>query len=185
MNKLTVVLDLHQTLVYTIKCKAQQHSNNQHQTTLKTTTSTILPSSSFIIMIDNEQYCVYKRPGLDKFLLLASQAFNLVCFTSSRYEHANAILDVLDSTKTIFQQRLFRQHCVPSPWFPGTFAKDLTILNTPMNRVVLVDDSYDSFFQVYNAGTLLFSTIQSMLRKNFILMTNFYYVNIYLLCFFY
>jgi RNA polymerase II subunit A small phosphatase-like protein len=156
MDKLTVVFDLDQTLVFVINLSRVQQ---QQQHTYLTT------SSSFIVNIKDEQYWVLKRPGLDEFLKLASQVFQLVCFTASCYEYANTILDVLDPTGTIFHQRFFRHHCVSSPWFPGAAAKDLTILkNVSLNRVVSVYDLYESFIQMYNASKfLLFEILNKQL----------------------
>jgi RNA polymerase II subunit A small phosphatase-like protein len=148
MDKLTVVLDLDQTLVYVIKLtRVQQQQQHTYITT----------PSSFIVNIKDKHYRVLKRPGLDEFLKLASQVFHIVCFTASRYDYANTILDVLDPTGTLFHQRFFRHHCVFSPWFLGAVAKDLTILNVSLNRVVLVDDLYESFIQIYNASKFLYS----------------------------
>jgi RNA polymerase II subunit A small phosphatase-like protein len=154
MDKLTVVLDLDQTLVYVIKLTRVQQQQHTYHTT----------PSSFTVNIKDEHYWVLKRPGLDEFLTLPSQVFQLVCFTASCYEYANTILEVLDPTGTIFHQRFFRHHCVSSPWFPGAAAKDLTILNISLNRVVLVDDLYQSFIQIYNASKfLLFENLNKQL----------------------
>jgi TFIIF-interacting CTD phosphatase-like protein len=157
MDKLTVVLDLDQTLVYVINLTRVQQQQLYQSTTFAIDKSTHTTPSSFIVNIKDKHYRVLKRPGLDEFLKLASQVFHIVCFAASCYDYANTILDVLDPTGTIFHQRFFRHHCVSSPWFLGAVAKDLTILNVSLNRVVLVDDLYESFIQMHNASRFLYS----------------------------
>jgi Dullard-like phosphatase family protein len=143
-NKLTVVLDLDETLIHSFLLteKIQQQQ--------ATSTNCPSPLSFDVILGPDVKIRVNKRPGLDQFLKWASQRFDLVCFTASRHDYANPILDVLDPDGTIFQRRLFRQHCSPSPLFPAAFTKDLSILGIPMERVVLVDNSLHCFSQISN-----------------------------------
>jgi TFIIF-interacting CTD phosphatase-like protein len=102
MDKLTVVLDLDQTLVYVINLTRIQQQQLYQSTTFAIDKSTLTTPSSFIVNIKDKHYRVLKRPGLDEFLKLTSQVFHIVCFTASGYEYANTILDILDSTGTIF-----------------------------------------------------------------------------------
>jgi TFIIF-interacting CTD phosphatase-like protein len=77
---------------------------------------------------DGAKLRVNVRPGLDTFLPLVAQNFELVLFTASVPIYADAILDVLDPNGTMFKHRLYRQHCTQPPELQGLFAKDLKVL---------------------------------------------------------
>jgi Dullard-like phosphatase family protein len=152
-DKLTVVLDLDETLIHSILLTnnieeellldQQHHCQQQDQTLLLSSTSSsfLTYPEFFDISVEGTSIRINKRPGLDQFLQWASQRFDLICFTASKSIYANAILNVLDPNGTIFQRRLFREHCIHSAQFPGVFVKDLQILNKPFERVILIDDS--------------------------------------------
>jgi len=58
-----------------------------------------------------QQYVyVQKRPFLNEFLELLSRDFNIVIYTSSEKEYADAILDNLDKYK-IINKRYYRADC--------------------------------------------------------------------------
>ena len=86
MTKLTVCLDLDNTLVYS------------------TISAPII--SDFIIRVDNEVIYVTKRPLLDAFLSGLSQMADLYLFTSSKEEYATQILENIDPFDIYFKKVL-------------------------------------------------------------------------------
>ena len=74
----------------------------------------------------------------------------MVVFTASHQTYADAILDYLDPEGTLFQFRMYRQHCVQTP--EGYYVKDLRVIrNRQMKDMVIVDNSVYSFaYQIDN-----------------------------------
>lgn len=129
-GKLTVVLDLDETLV---------HSVFEHDPLAieKMETSGLA------------NFWTQKRPYLDDFLSEASKKYELIVYTAGSEDYAKVVLNFLDPHQSIFRYTLFRQHCFQLS--PSQFVKDLRILNRDLSRVVLVDDSLHSFwFQCEN-----------------------------------
>jgi CTD small phosphatase-like protein 2 len=56
-----------------------------------------------------------------------ARKFEIIVFTASQQEYADAILDELDPEKEIFQHRLYRHHC----WVLENqmHVKDIRIIN--------------------------------------------------------
>jgi CTD small phosphatase-like protein 2 len=66
------------------------------------------------------------RPYLLETLIEANKVMQVVVFTASHQVYADAILNYIDPENTLFQHRLYRQHCVLSP--EGYYIKDLRII---------------------------------------------------------
>jgi len=131
-GKRTLVLDLDETLV---------HSSFKP-----------VPNPDFIISIEleNVMHKVYvrKRPGVDHFLKMVGERYEVVIFTASLAKYADPLLDILDP-KRVCSARLFRESCV---LHYGNYVKDLTHLGRPIEQVVIVDNSPFSYmFQPENA----------------------------------
>jgi Dullard-like phosphatase family protein len=91
-------------------------------------------------------YTCMKRPGVEEFLLEMSKHFILIPWTAGTEEYAAPILDWLDPDGSLFKFRLYRQHCVTNDG-GKSFVKDLTKLNIPLSRVLILDNyprSYQS-----------------------------------------
>jgi TFIIF-interacting CTD phosphatase-like protein len=173
-SRLTVVLDLNETLIHStilqiynidfhtlpeeqqLLLLQQQAHHHQQQNTINHT------NDFFDLTFQDIQLRIHKRPGLDSFLTWASQRFDLICFTASKSEYADAILNVLDPSGTIFKQRFSRNHCIASTMFSGAPAKDLTILNRPLERTIFIDDSIYSIVE-----TQLFNHSMFFLTLNY------------------
>ena len=86
---------------------------------------------------------------------LLSESFELMVFTASSSQYANAILNYLDPNYEIFQHRLYREHCVLTE--QGYYVKDLRIIgNRFLQDIVLVDNCSCSFgFQPDNGIPIL------------------------------
>lgn len=87
------------------------------------------------------QVYVRKRPGVDHFLRMTAQKFELVIFTASLAKYADPLLDVLDPDRLI-SARLFRESCVQHY---GNYVKDLTHLGRPMAHTLIIDNSPFSY----------------------------------------
>ena len=95
------------------------------------------------ITIDAVQYDVYiqKRPFLDEFLAEIMPLFYVVIFTASLGPYANPIIDkILPQLPP--PQRLFRESCTYSN---GMYVKDLEMFNSPLNKIIIVDNNPCSF----------------------------------------
>jgi RNA polymerase II subunit A small phosphatase-like protein len=125
-GKLTVVLDIDETLVHTSRRQQSQVSQD-----------------AFQIKVFGETLTVFKRPNLDRFLKMASERFELISYTAGREEYSQIVLKHIDPDGTIFKHRLFRQHCARVN--KDTFVKDLSIVNRCPSRLVLVDNTLNNF----------------------------------------
>ncbi|KAK2466173.1 hypothetical protein APHAL10511_001815 [Amanita phalloides] len=88
-------------------------------------------------------YHVYKRPFVDFFLRTVSGWYTLVIFTASMQEYADPVIDWLDAGRGILAQRFFRDSCTQLP--NGSYTKDLSVVDSDLSRVCLVDNSPISY----------------------------------------
>jgi Dullard-like phosphatase family protein len=137
-GKLTVVLDLDETLIHS-RLPRNLHDLRQEE---ERKDDTEAYSDCFEVVVFSETFRVNKRPGLDLFLQEASKQYELVCFTAGIQEYAEALMDGIDPDKKYFRYRLFRQHCLQ---IGSNFVKDLRVVNRKPERVVLVDNNAFSF----------------------------------------
>ncbi|KAI8048867.1 NLI interacting factor-like phosphatase-domain-containing protein [Syncephalis plumigaleata] len=122
----TLVLDLDETLVH-----ADQHGGSRVDHVVE------------VVMDGYAQlYFIGKRPHTDYFLRKVSQWYELVIFTASLPEYADPVIDWLDPEARYFKRRLFRSACTPRGF---SFAKDLTLAQADLSRVILVDNSPASY----------------------------------------
>ncbi|KAL3795192.1 hypothetical protein ACHAWO_005364 [Cyclotella atomus] len=77
-----------------------------------------------------------KRPGVDKFLSTLAQYYEIVIFTPSPDGLAGPVLDSLDS-KGYVMHRLHRE---ATHYHNGVHCKDLSWLNRPLRKIVVLDD---------------------------------------------
>ncbi|TFY83222.1 hypothetical protein EWM64_g784 [Hericium alpestre] len=77
-----------------------------------------------------------KRPGVDYFLAYLSQFYEVVIFTTQHDYTAAPVLDKLDPYNFFITYRLYRQGTRASEKGP---VKDLTYLNRPLDKVILLD----------------------------------------------
>ncbi|CAE6458059.1 unnamed protein product [Rhizoctonia solani] len=88
-------------------------------------------------------YHVYKRPFVDFFLRKVSSWYTLVIFTASMPEYADPVIDWLDAGRGMFSRRFFRESCTHLP--NGGYSKDLSIIDSDLSRVCLIDNSPASY----------------------------------------
>jgi len=124
-DKKCLVLDLDETLV---------HSSFR-----------VVPNVDFVIpvTVDSTVHSVYvaKRPHVDQFLKDMAEHYELVIYTASLNKYADPLLDLLDPHRVI-AHRLFREHCV---YYEGHYVKDLRLLNRPLSKTIIVDNSPNSY----------------------------------------
>jgi Dullard-like phosphatase family protein len=137
-GKLTVVLDLDETLIHSKLPRGLQDLRQEEERKEE-----LEPYHDFFeVVVFSETFRVHKRPGLDKFLEEASQQYELICFTAGIQEYAEVLMDAIDPDKKYFRHRLFRNHCVQ---VGNSFVKDLRVVNRRLERTVLVDNNAFSF----------------------------------------
>lgn len=130
--KLTVVLDLDETLVHAELLKKEGFED--------------------VITLDNGgsllDVFVGRRPYLMEFLARASELFEIVAFTASHSSYADQLMTRLDPERRFLRYRLSRETCV---MHSGLFVKDLRCLGRDLRHVVLVDNNPFSYmFQPFN-----------------------------------
>ncbi|KAL3797196.1 hypothetical protein ACHAW5_006058 [Stephanodiscus triporus] len=88
-----------------------------------------------------------KRPGVDKFLALMAQYYEIVLWTPSTDGIAAPVVDSLDS-KGYVMHRLFRDS---TNYHNGVHCKDLSWLNRPLRKIIALDDDPEALkFQPEN-----------------------------------
>lgn len=97
---------------------------------------------------------VFIRPGLSSFLETVSDKFEIVVFTASMKEYADAVLNMLDPENKIFKQRFYRNNCICVK--NRVFIKDLRIFaNRKPENIIIVDNSLYSFTNQISNGVLI------------------------------
>lgn len=90
-----------------------------------------------------EKVGVCIRPFAHKFLQKLSQKFEVVLFSASREDYAEKVLSVLDPSKSVIKECLFRQNCVP---YKGICMKDFGVIdNRKKEDLIMVDNQLFSF----------------------------------------
>ncbi|CAO3683191.1 unnamed protein product [Umbelopsis ramanniana] len=131
-NKKCLVLDLDETLIHS---SFKFISNPDY----------IVP-----VEIENQYHNVYvlKRPGVDEFLKIMGQLYEIVVFTASVAKYADPVLDILDIHKVI-SHRLCRDSCYNHK---GNYVKDLSQLGRDLASTLILDNSPASYiFHTSNA----------------------------------
>jgi RNA polymerase II subunit A small phosphatase-like protein len=125
LPKMSVVLDLDETLVHANFCPPKRYD------------------FTIDVPCDGQTITVYiqKRPGVDEFIRTVAREFDVFIYTASHISYA---LPVMQSILPCFpaERILWRGHC---RLVKGFIVKDLSIFNRDLARVVLVDNSPQSF----------------------------------------
>lgn len=94
------------------------------------------------------------RPYALSFLKKAKKNFQIIAFTASEKSYADAILDEIDPDYQYISHRLYREHCVKLQ--NRVYAKDLSIINRDLSKMILVDNSPLSYlYQIENGVPIL------------------------------
>jgi TFIIF-interacting CTD phosphatase-like protein len=88
------------------------------------------------------------RTDMRKMLRRLVKDFELILFTSSTSEYANAAIDYIEGREQFFQYRLTKDDCVPVPQF-NFHVKDLRVLTFQQTRdlkdVIIIDNQLSNF----------------------------------------
>ena len=122
----TLVLDLDETLVH---CSVEPVAS---------------PDFIFPVSYDGSDFRVhaYRRPHLHAFLKSVSGMFEVVLFTASLSQYAEALMNIMDPNHEIFSYSLYRNSCVQGF---GSFIKDLSLLGRDLAKTVIIDNSPQAF----------------------------------------
>ena len=150
--KLTVVLDLDETLVHSIFHNGADSLYRQHENRQKSVRSDRV-QSFHLKLADGDAVTVNKRPKLAAFLKAMQEEFHAQVFTAALSCYAEPVLNRLDPKRSIFKRRLYREGCTPTG--TGAFAKDLSLHFKDLSRVVLVDNNPVSLMRQPDNGLLV------------------------------
>lgn len=145
VNKLTVVLDLDETLVCAYESSGLPHFLHAQ--------STQLGIESFdlqCISVDKDgegkhkinHVTVFERPGLQEFLTRTSEFAELVLFTAGLEGYARPLVDKIDPERRI-SARLYRPATVNTKY--REHVKDLSLIGRDLHRTVIIDNNPFSF----------------------------------------
>ena len=117
----TLVLDLDETLVHS---QFNQIKNADY----------IIP-----VEIDGHVTNIYvkQRQGVDNFLKVMSQYYELIIFTASVSKYADPLIDLIDKNK-LCHTRLFRESCT---FINNVYTKDLSRIGRHSKDTVILDNS--------------------------------------------
>jgi len=136
-GKLTVVLDIDETLIHTDTVGQFDEKFKYNGEEKKAKTGDIT-DDLFHLELDDFKVKVFRRPHLDWFLKEASSKFELVTFTAGVKMYGTGVLNKIDPEESLIQHRFFRHNCTP---IGNSYTKDLSHLGRPLSRVVLVDNN--------------------------------------------
>ena len=151
-NKKLLIIDIDETLVHSDIDFTLKEKNKTYDTILhfNSEDETNIPIPLII------------RPGTKKFLDFAVKEFELVVFTASEKQYADAIVDYIEKDKKYFKMRLYRDHCLFIE--PGLYIKDLRIFSDfkKLEDIIILDNSLFSFTNQLNNGILITSFFDDM-----------------------
>ncbi|KAJ1879640.1 hypothetical protein LPJ57_002720 [Coemansia sp. RSA 486] len=95
------------------------------------------------VVLEGQEHNVYvvKRPGVDEFMRIMGQYYEIVVFTASLSMYADPVLDLLDNGMFV-HHRLFRESC---NLYNGNYVKDLSRLGRNIADSIIIDNSPASY----------------------------------------
>ena len=99
---------------------------------------------------------MHLRPGLENFLGVIKEYYEIIVFTSGTREYADMVLDVIEhkKQKKYFTGRLYREHTTK---IGKKYIKDLSKLGRELSRTLIVDNLPQSFKFQHENGILISS----------------------------
>ena len=137
-KKKTLVLDLDETLVHSQFFEFS------------------IPSDITIkIEIEKEIYDIHVlvRPGVEKFIEIMKDYYEIIIFTASISKYADILMNIIDPNNYC-PYRLFREHC---SFINNNYVKDLTKLGRNLKDIIIVDNSPLSYSFHPNNGLPILS----------------------------
>lgn len=104
-----------------------------------------------------ETVWIKERPGLQRFLDKMSEKYEIVVFTAGIQQYGIKVIKRIDPKRKIrfMLDRRFCRSVGLSQNNHEIFTKDLSLLGRNMNKIVLIDDRYYSFFLNESSGILI------------------------------
>ena len=131
-NKISIVLDLDETLVHSSFVQIPE------------------PDFTFNLNAVPQSVPVYVliRPHAKEFIQLLAQKFELIIFTAANQTYADYVVDQIDP-KHLISYKLYKESCSD---LNGATVKDLSLLNRELKKLIIVDNSkMASLLHPYNA----------------------------------
>ena len=101
---------------------------------------------------------IFLRPHIKECLKKLKEHYEIVLFTASYKEYADAILNYIDPKNELFDYRLYKNNCSHNNGNEKIMIKDLRIIkNRNLKDVVLVDNSGISFLMQPDNGIPILS----------------------------
>ena len=99
---------------------------------------------------------MHLRPGLESFLEIIKEYYEIIIFTSGTREYADMVLDVIEhkKQKKLFDGRLYREHTV---CIGNKYIKDLSKIGRDLSKTLIVDNLPHSFKFQHENGILISS----------------------------
>jgi len=142
-DRLTVVLDMDETLIHSVFMQDVDADANDDETyrhsEMRQKANVDKGTESFDISLDEGRVTVILRPGVQDFLNEAAKLYNIYIFTAATQDYADLVLNHLDPQDEIFVDRFYRPECTRTR--QNYFIKDLTKISDDLSRVVLVDNN--------------------------------------------
>ena len=126
-KKYTLILDLDETLICFKSSNADENIGNIHI-----------------------------RPGLEIFLEIIKEFYEIIIFTVGTREYANIILDLIEKKNNMkyFDGRLYREHATK---IGNKYIKDLSKIGRDLSKTLIVDNNPHSFKLQHENGILISS----------------------------
>ena len=99
---------------------------------------------------------IHLRPGLDNFLDIIKNYYEIIVFTSGTRDYADKVLNLIEHKigKKIFDGRLYREH---TTCIGNKYIKDLSKIGRDLSKTLIVDNLPHSFKFQYENGILISS----------------------------
>ena len=99
---------------------------------------------------------IHIRPGLEIFLEIIKEFYEIIIFTVGTREYANVILDLIEKKNNTkyFDGRLYREH---STKIGNKYIKDLSKIGRDLSKTLIVDNNPHSFKFQHENGILISS----------------------------
>ena len=139
-DRLTVVLDMDETLIHSVfQQDGGEDDETYRQSEIRQSARVEKGTESFEISLDDGTVTVILRPGVQDFLIEAAKLYNIYIFTAATQDYADLVLNHLDPQNEIFVDRFYRPQCTRTR--QNYFIKDLSKISDDLSRVVLVDNN--------------------------------------------
>ena len=99
---------------------------------------------------------IHIRPGLEIFLEIIKEFYEIIIFTIGTREYANIILDLIEKKNNTkyFDGRLYREHATK---IGNKYIKDLSKIGRDLSKTLIVDNNPHSFKFQHENGILISS----------------------------